>query len=321
MVFQSPSPSKHPTPLTLMTPSRPFTLSVLGSGSRGNATFIGHRKSGVLIDCGLSTKQIFRRLDAISASDTQISAVLLTHEHSDHVGAARILEAALQRRQGRPVPFYMTAGTARGVPKSSRPSSWVEIQAGCPFRVGQWLVEPLSIPHDTADPVAFTVQSGQYRAGVITDLGHVDDALRAQFSTLDIAVLEFNHDLLMLSQGAYPQRLKERVSGPYGHLSNEQAAALVRAAATPRLQHIILAHLSQDNNTIDKAYHACHNAVSQRALTHVNIHVASQAEPLTPIVLAQGPHARAIPLRPPPKAVQTSLFPETSFYDAEQPSR
>jgi len=299
-----------------MTLHHPFIVSTLGSGSRGNSTFIGHRQRGLLIDCGLSTKQIMKRMEQIGAGDTPVSGVLLTHEHSDHVGAARILEKALSRKQGHAVPFFMTPGTARNLPASCRPNNIIEIHADRPFRLEHWLIEPLSVPHDTSDPVAYTVQSDRHRVGVLTDFGHVTNAISAQLATLDIAILEFNHDIQMLIHGPYPMRLKDRVRGPHGHLSNQQAADLIRKHGTKRLKHIILAHLSQDNNTIDKAYLACQEALSDARLGNTCIHVGSQARPIAPIVLGAVIQRAAHPtpqksFQPiPAQGDQPSLFPD-----------
>lgn len=257
------------------------------------------------------------RLEAMELT-APIAGVLITHEHSDHIGAARILERALHRKQGALVPFFMTAGTARNLPPNCRPSHIVEIEADRPFRLEDWIIEPLSIPHDTADPVAYTVQAGSTRVGVLTDLGHVTSSVRSQFGTLDVAVLEFNHDLDLLLSGAYPTHLKDRVRGPYGHLSNAQASELVRHSASSRLRHIVLAHLSADNNTIDRAYLACNAALIDAGFGKTKIHIATQSGALAPIRHAPPSSVMSpqrIPNRPHPHPKlppqnQPSLFPD-----------
>lgn len=258
-------------------------VAPLGSGSRGNCTYIGDGRRGVLVDCGLSTRQIFKRLEAIGLADTRIDAVLITHEHSDHVGAARVLSARLARREGAPVPFHMTRGTARNLHPNCVPEQIAPIRAGGSFQVGGFTVEPVTIPHDTQDPVSFTVAVRGVRIGVITDLGRSTRLVERQLASLDVAVLEFNHDLEMLLDGPYPWQLKQRVRGPHGHLSNAQAAELVRNGASSRLRHLVLAHLSEENNQPELALEAAQEALSAAPCQGVQVHVATQQEPLTPM--------------------------------------
>ncbi|MCB9678373.1 MAG: MBL fold metallo-hydrolase [Alphaproteobacteria bacterium] len=258
-------------------------VATLGSGSRGNSTYIGTERSGVLIDCGLSTKQIFRRLEELGLGETLIEGVLITHEHSDHVGAARVLDRTLHKRTGRHVPFYMSRGTRAGLHQNCVPTRVERVQSGRPFQVGAFHVEPWTVPHDTVDPLAYAVAHGEVRAGVITDLGRPTRLVERQFGSLDIAVLEFNHDLQMLIEGDYPWRLKQRVKGAHGHLSNEQAGDVVRRGSAGRLKHLVLAHLSEDNNHPDAALVAAERALLDARAAGVTVHVASQQLPLGPI--------------------------------------
>ncbi len=266
-------------------------VATLASGSRGNCTYVGTERAGVLIDCGLSTRQVFRRLDEIGLPDTRIEAVLVTHEHCDHVGAARILDERLRRRQGQRVPFYMTQGTDMGLSERCRPAQVDRIRAGEPFAVGQWVIEPTSVPHDTLDPVSFLVRIGEVHVGVFTDLGRATRLVQRQLARLDIAVVEFNHDLEMLMDGGYPWHLKQRVRGAHGHLSNAQAADLVSTGASGRLKHLVLAHLSEENNTPERALDAAQQAVWGAGLSGVQVQVASQQLPLGPMRLTTPMHA------------------------------
>ena len=295
-------------------------VATLGSGSRGNATYIGTDRSGVLVDCGLSTRQIFRRLDEIGLGRPEIRAVLVTHEHSDHVGAARVLDRALFKATGKHVPFYMSRGTRHGLHERCVPTRVEKVQSGRPFQVGDFVVEPWTVPHDTVDPLAFAVAIGDVRAGVITDLGRPTRLVERQFGSLDIAVLEFNHDLQMLIEGAYPWRLKQRVKGAHGHLSNAQAADVVRRGAAGRLKHLVLAHLSEDNNHPDEALKAAEKALMDVGAAGVTVHVASQQLPLGPLRVrmpralrpararSRRPRTRAPAASPPREERQLSLF-------------
>lgn len=269
----------------------------LASGSRGNCTWIGDAHRGVLIDCGLSTRQVFARLDELGMADAPIDAVLLTHEHADHIGAAAILERRLAAR-GRPVPFYATRGTAVGLPEKCRPSALRVVPSGVPIRLGAWALEPHAIPHDTAEPVAWAVDTGRQRAGVITDLGHAPRMVEALLASLDIAVVEFNHDLELLLEGSYPWALKQRIRGRHGHLSNHDAEALVRKAATRRLQHLVLGHLSEENNRPEIARAAAERALRDAGLPRVHVHVAAQDSPSGPLRamedVTQGPPQLAL---------------------------
>jgi phosphoribosyl 1,2-cyclic phosphodiesterase len=233
-------------------------------------------------------------MEELGLDGARIEGVLLTHEHADHIGAARVLDARLTKKQGQAVPFFCTAGTDMGLPSRCRPTEVARIQSGQAFQLGRFVIEPFTVPHDTRDPVAYCVQHGDTRAGVITDLGRSTRLVERMVSQLDICVLEFNHDLQMLMEGPYPWRLKQRVRGAHGHLSNAQAAALLRQGASAKLRHLVLAHLSDDNNEPDVAREAAEAAVHAAGLRRVSVHVAEQK-------VAKGPfEVRApLPLREP----------------------
>ncbi|MEZ4241338.1 MAG: MBL fold metallo-hydrolase, partial [Myxococcota bacterium] len=275
-------------------------VATLASGSRGNCTYIGDQRSGVLVDCGLSARQVLLRLEQVGLARARIDAVLVTHEHTDHVGGARVLSQRLRDRQGRPVPFFATRGTASRVDARCSPGRFQPVVSGAPFRIGAMVVEPYSVPHDTVDPVAYLVGHRGVTVGVLTDLGRTTRLVERQVSRMDVAVVEFNHDVQMLLEGSYPWRLKQRVRGAHGHLSNEEAGALITTAASPRLAHLVLAHLSEENNLPNLAHEAACRALHRAGRTRVEVTVAQQAVPVgpmrvtapAPVVAPQAPRPR-----------------------------
>jgi len=280
-----PLPSPHLPMNTLF--HQDIVVAPLGSGSRGNATYIGDGRTGVLVDCGLSTRQILLRMKQIGLEDAPIDGVLITHEHADHVAAAAILERKRRKQVGEGPEFFMTPGTARGVPERCRPERVTLIEAGASFVLGGFRVEPVSVPHDTRDPVCYTVASGSTRVGVMTDLGVPTRLLVRQLASLDVAVLEFNHDRDMLLEGDYPWHLKQRIKGHHGHLSNRQGARLLHDAASlsKRLQHVMLAHLSDDNNTPARAMAMAELAIDRASRPDIRLRICEQDSPLEPAVV------------------------------------
>ncbi len=263
-----------------------LTVAVLASGSNGNCTWIGAAGHGLLVDAGISAKQVQARLDAVGLSAAPVDAVLVTHEHRDHIQGARVLSARLRARRGRSVPFYMTAGTARHLPSGMAPETVQEIGLDDVLGIGPFEVRPVPIPHDTADPVAWRIACDGVAAGVITDLGRATAPVADLLGGLDVAVLEFNHDLDMLLEGPYPWHLKQRIRGSHGHLSNVQAGELLSSSLGERLRHVVLAHLSEENNRPSRALAAAHEALSRvGAAGRVEVRVASRYEPTRPLRL------------------------------------
>jgi phosphoribosyl 1,2-cyclic phosphodiesterase len=279
----------------------------LGSGSKGNCTYIGDRHSGVLIDCGISCRQIFARLEGLGLPQPTIEAVLITHEHADHVAACRVLENRLNKSQTKAAVFAMTAGTAAGLHPKVRPTQVEHVRAGHPFRVGQWLIEPYSVPHDTRDPVAYIVEGRGVRAGVISDLGRSTRLVERQLASMDVALVEFNHDTEMLLNGSYPWHLKQRISGPQGHLSNDQAAELLTRGASTRLRHVLLGHVSEENNSPHLVLAAAQAAIHRSVNPDIVVELADQRNPT---ILQIGPRLPEPVIVDQPLTAQCSLFAE-----------
>lgn len=213
----------------------------LGSGSRGNATLVEAGATRVLIDCGFSCTETERRLGRLSLRAQDLGAILVTHEHSDHISGV----ARLSRRYG--IPVWMTAGT-EAMHQGGELAAWHCFSGHESFTVGELEIQPFPVPHDAREPCQFVLSDGAVRFGVLTDTGSITAHMLRALEGLDALFLECNHDAGMLARGPYPPRLKERVGGRLGHLSNEQAAEILNKIDISRLQHLVAAHVSDKNN-------------------------------------------------------------------------
>lgn len=213
----------------------------LGSGSKGNATVVEAGDTRLLIDCGFSCAEVEKRLARLSLQPPDLDAILVTHEHSDHIAGV----ARLSRRYQ--LPVWMTAGT-RAVHKGGELAAWRCINSHRVFRIGDLQVQPFPVPHDAREPCQFVFSDGRRRLGLLTDVGSVTAHMLQTLDGLDALILECNHDPDMLANGDYPAYLKQRVAGPYGHLSNQQAADILSKINIDKLQHLVAAHLSEKNN-------------------------------------------------------------------------
>lgn len=220
----------------------------LGSGSRGNATLIEYGNTRLLVDCGFSLRATEQRLAKAGLSAHQLTAILVTHEHSDHIGG---VERLAQRYR---LPVYMTAGTRHGMGATDLPITL--FQFGEDFEIGDIRITPVPVPHDAREPSQFIFDSGHHRLGVLTDTGSITPLIREMYSGLDALFLEANYDPRMLASGPYPPRLRARVGGPLGHLSNQQAAGLLESIDISNLKQVVIAHISEKNNRPELAHEA-----------------------------------------------------------------
>lgn len=217
----------------------------LGSGSRGNGTIVQAADTVLLIDCGFTLKDSLARLARLGLAPEQLAGILVTHEHGDHSAGVRVLANRYN------TPVFMTAGTARSK-ALSRIANPVIIDSHTGFRVGEIEVIPVAVPHDAAEPVQYVFHWCERRLGILTDLGAITPFVVNSYRDCDALVLESNHCVDMLARGPYPPSLKLRVGGRYGHLSNHQAAGLLAEVDTARLQHLVVAHLSEKNNSLER---------------------------------------------------------------------
>jgi phosphoribosyl 1,2-cyclic phosphodiesterase len=219
-------------------------FAILGSGSSGNAALIECGDTRILLDCGFSARETVARLNRVGREPAGLTAILLTHEHSDHVNGV----AASARRFG--VPVWMTRGTRAALGKEA--TALAEARCFNPhqsFAIGDIEVQPFPVPHDAREPAQFVFSNGAARLGYLTDIGMSTPHVETSLSGCQALVLECNHDPGMLEASEYPASLKARIRGEHGHLANETAAQILGRLDTSSLQHIVAAHLSRKNNT------------------------------------------------------------------------
>ena len=260
----------------------PITVSVLGSGSRGNATFIKTECVRLLIDAGMSRSDIATRLESIGEDPDGIDAVLITHEHSDHAGGLKSLLKEL------PIDAFLTAGTLAALEVDQLElsgSKVIPIQAGVSFQIGDAEIHPFRVPHDSTEPVAFSVTCNGIKITQLTDVGHLPEDVVARLTGSQVLILESNHDLEMLRIGPYPWNLKQRLIGRYGHLSNTAVSRFIREQYDGMAEHVLLAHLSSKNNHPEIARQEATRALRERGLSTTPLALTSQDQPTVPIRL------------------------------------
>jgi len=228
----------------------------LGSGSEGNALLVAAGRTQVLMDCGFGLQDTLSRLARLGVSAGQLSGIAVTHEHGDHIGGV----ARLARKFD--LPVWLTHGTLHSQPEAFSGIACIhEIDPHQPFVIGGIEITPYPVSHDAAEPVQFVFSDGARRLGVLTDTGCSTAYIEQTLSGCHALVLECNHDSGMLMNGDYPYSLKQRVSGRFGHLSNQDAAAILGRLDVSCLQHLVAAHLSRKNNTVELAVRALSGAL------------------------------------------------------------
>ncbi len=245
----------------------------LGSGSRGNCTLVEAGGTTILVDCGFSMRETERRLQRLSREIQEIDAILVTHEHGDHVRGV----ASLAKKYA--IPVWSSRGTAKAAKLEglAELGQWNCIDIHQQFEIGALQVQPVPVPHDAKEPCQFVFSDGDWRLGVLTDTGSITPYIEEQYSGCDAFILEANHDEEMLAQGAYPNSLKQRVGGNFGHLNNSQAKNLLDTIDISKLQYLVASHISDKNNTVALARDKMSEALDADASW---IDVASQDEGL-----------------------------------------
>lgn len=256
-------------------------ICVLGSGSKGNCTLVESGSTTLLIDAGFSGIEIKRRLAAIGRQPDEINAILVTHEHHDHISGVGVLS----RRSS--IPVYANPATHRASEKRvGKLFSANDFGTGDKFILGDLEIHPFRVSHDTADPVGYVVSDGKVSMGYCTDTGKVTTLIEHHLRRCDLLVLESNHDPVMLREGPYPLYLQQRVRSNQGHLANDDAAKLLKKLANGKLRHVVLAHLSEVNNLPDLAMETTLQRLEGNAQC-IEIFPAGQDKPTHLITLSE----------------------------------
>lgn len=224
-----------------------FCVCPLASGSRGNTVLVSTPDTTILVDAGLSGVEIARRMAAVGQTPEQLSAIIITHEHTDHVKGAGVLGRRFN------IPVYITPATHKACPNLGKIPALTYFECGTRFQIQDLTVNPFSISHDASDPAGLTLTWQDCKIGIATDLGIATNLVRQHLAGCSLLYLESNHDPTMLINGAYPWYLKQRIKSRTGHLSNAEAGLLLSQLVHKDLKHVILAHLSEENNRPEQA--------------------------------------------------------------------
>ncbi len=239
-------------------------ICTLASGSSGNSLFVETEKTKILVDAGISHRQLTARLKKLGVQMSDINAVLITHEHTDHAAALPSIKA----------PVYVSSSTVSIW--RDRVEDLKEFEPGRSFSLNGALITPFSVPHDALDPVGFTIETDHKKLGVVTDIGSVTALVKERLKGSNALILEFNYDEGMLLYSSYPWELKQRIKSRLGHLSNEDASGLLNDLIHKGLRHVILAHLSEVNNTPVRALDSASCVLLRNGIEHVRLMVAKR---------------------------------------------
>jgi len=254
-----------------------ISFCAIGSGSKGNAYLVAGNNSRILIDAGFSAKYIAENLNAIGVAPNEIDGIVVTHEHIDHIGGINVFSKRFD------IPVYANEKTMLEILRKCKDISQKNVRVfktGEDFYINDLNIAPFKTPHDSASSCGYSVFCGNVKVTVATDLGHMTKNVLEGLKGADLIVLESNHDLNMLYNGPYPESLKQRVSGPNGHLSNDACGQTLAYLADFGLKHIILGHLSEENNTPEIAYKSACEYLNEKGVEvnkDIGLEIASQS--------------------------------------------
>jgi phosphoribosyl 1,2-cyclic phosphodiesterase len=259
----------------------PARLTILGSGSAGNCAYVETDQTRILIDAGFSGKQIRKRMALISRSPESLTGILITHEHSDHIQGLALLAQKLK------VPIYCNRETGEALQRQFQTRLDCRLfSTGASFEMGDVLVETFTVPHDAQDPVGFVLHAEGAKIGFLTDLGHATRLVIDRVRSVNVLLLETNHDVKMLQDCPYrPWSLKQRILSRHGHLSNEAAADAAEQMMSSELRHLFLGHLSGECNKPALAHSVMQDRLGKIGAQHVSLHLTSQSVPCPTLAL------------------------------------
>lgn len=252
-----------------------FKFCNLYSGSSGNCSFLETDNTRILVDCGVSSKKIEEALNSIDVSAKNIDAIVISHEHSDHVKGLSVFCKKYD------IPIYANSKTFDNINQDLTARKHVEFKSNEKFEIGDIKVVPFSIPHDAADPCGFNFYHDKDKVSIATDIGHIDNTILHNLAGSSLLLLESNYEPDILKCSKYPYELKRRILGPYGHLSNEEAGNAITALAKSGVSNIMLGHLSEQNNFPELAYQTVMNSIisSNVDLNKLRLSVADRYKP------------------------------------------
>jgi phosphoribosyl 1,2-cyclic phosphodiesterase len=248
-------------------------ITILASGSAGNSALVRCGRTSILLDAGLSARQLTERLATCGATPESLDGIVLTHEHGDHTAALRVLCAK------REIPIYANNFTARALQAGplAECRHWRFFTNGTAFAIGELTIEAFSVPHDAVDPVGFLIRNSEATFGLLTDLGHATKLVLERMREADALFIETNYDIDLLQRDTRrPWSVKQRITSSHGHLSNAAAAEAVATLAEGRLATVLLGHLSRDCNTTDLALAAVSAPLERAGRRDVTLHCATQ---------------------------------------------
>jgi phosphoribosyl 1,2-cyclic phosphodiesterase len=263
----------------------PVRLTILGSGSSGNSAYLETDEARILVDAGLSHRQIRQRLATIGRAPENLTGILITHEHSDHINGLTALSEKLR------IPVYCNRPTQEAIQYQLGIKLNCRMFAtGGSFEVGDVVVETFSVPHDAQEPVGFVLRTPAGNVGWLTDLGHTTKLVLERVRRAHVLVLEANHDVKLLQECRHrPWSLKQRILSRHGHLSNEAAAEAAEQIMSGELRHLYLGHLSRDCNRPELAFNVMKERLARLGANHVRLELTSQAVPSPTLELQPAP--------------------------------
>ncbi len=255
-------------------------ITALGSGSKGNSILLHNEKGGILIDAGFSRKEMLSRLDSLNISPNIIKAILITHEHNDHVKGCRVLADYLD------LPTYLTVDTFKYLREYNKVGAKKVIFApGSSFKIDEFHIDPFIVQHDAIQPVGFIVTANNVKIGVATDLGQLNRLAKARLHDCNALILEANHDIQMLRDSERPLHLKRRILGRHGHLNNEEAVDAFEELLSEKTSCILLAHVSSDCNDRELVKNLALEKLKKMQRTDILLEVLEQSKPLQTVWL------------------------------------